>query len=117
MCYVDLEPCEVWNERQRKARKSHRCECCRGTIAAGEMYFAHFSVFEGDATNAKMCLRCNTDRDLFAAAHDGKLPTPGGFYAMLRECISENDPDDDRWRPMADRIRQSRSDAQRRSES
>lgn len=37
MCYFEIdEPAEVFRLTHHKARKSHRCDCCRRTIAPGE---------------------------------------------------------------------------------
>ena len=106
MCYIDLEPCEVWEERERKARKEHRCSCCHGAILAGQVYLVHFSVFEGTATSGKMCTACRDDRATFAADHDGTLCTPSYFPQMLRECIGEffDEADAAHWKAMLGRI-------------
>jgi hypothetical protein len=112
MCYIDLDPCEVWSERTRKARKEHRCSSCCRTIAVGETYIVHFSIFEGDRLSNKCCMECDRDRDTFATAHEGNLPTPDFFPQMLADCISEGDDDEDdpatNWQPMLDRIEASR---------
>jgi hypothetical protein len=112
MCYIDLDPCTVWRESERKARKAHRCSCCCRTIEVGEKYIVHFSIFEGDKLSNKCCYECNGDRMTFATAHEGNLPTPDFFPQMLAECISEGDDDEDdpaaRWQPMLDRIEASR---------
>ncbi len=50
MCSIDLDPCEVWREEERKARKEHRCACCNRVIKPGTKYLSHFSVFEGSPT-------------------------------------------------------------------
>jgi hypothetical protein len=107
MCYVDLEPCKVWQERDRTARKRHRCDGCRGPILPGETYTAHFSVFEGRALSEKMCGGCDADRSEFAVAHEGMLCTPGDLRNMIRECMGESEDDDERkkWQAMLDRIK------------
>lgn len=109
MCMVgDLEPCEVWDERERKARKAHTCSCCYGQIRAGEVYVVHFSVFEGQANSEKMCKPCHAARAEFAKAHDGSLCSPSYFGRMLMECIGENGEDDDpenkRWVELRDEM-------------
>ncbi len=110
MCFVDLEPCEVWRETERKARKPHRCSCCRGTIPAGDEYLVHFSVFQGDATSEKMCLPCRDDRKAFADAHEGTLCTPSFLREMVAECVSEDeDGDGAKWAAMLARIKARRA--------
>lgn len=105
MCYIDLEPAEVWSETERKARKPHKCSCCHGTIAAGQNYWTHFSVLDGDNTTEKICAACYTDREVFAYVHDGTLCTPGALPEMLQECIAEGDKDGSQWAEMLKRIR------------
>ncbi len=105
MCYIDLEPCSVWSESERKARTLKRCTVCDGPIKPGEMYVKHFSVFEGAPTFAVMCSACKGDRQLFAEAHDGMSPTPADFLRLLDECIDEDSEDDsDGWKAMLARI-------------
>lgn len=108
MCVIDLEPCEVWRETKCKARKVHRCSCCRRAILPGEEYLQHFSVFEGDPTSAKCCAECERDRLEFARAHDGSLCTPGCLDMMLDGCIEEEPETEPRWGPMLARIEASR---------
>lgn len=99
MCSVDLEPCEVWSETPRQARKAHRCSCCGQTIARGETYVAHFSVLQGDVTAEKLCGRCGAFRDEFSAAHgDELIPTPSYFPQMLADYIADGERA--RWEPM-----------------
>lgn len=104
MCMIsDREPCEVWNEYERKARKPHVCDSCWATIAPGTFYLVHFNVFEGRANAEKMCLACRDDRAAFAKEHEGMLMEPSQFRNDLYECIGEGD-DDERWKPMLVRI-------------
>jgi hypothetical protein len=107
MCYVELEPAEVWEEKKRKARKAHKCNSCLRTIAKGEVYHTHFSIYEDSPTSNKICAECFADRAAFGDAHDC-VGTPEYFPRMLAECVSEGDPGDARWRPMLERINASR---------
>ena len=115
MCDINLDPCDVWRESHRKARKEHVCSCCRRAIRPGETYLVHFSVFEGDARTQKCCAECDRDRDVFAEAHGGTLSEPSYFGVLLGECIGEGDDNDERWRPMLSRIRASMADARERA--
>lgn len=99
MCLIDLEPCSVWREEPRKARKDHKCDGCWAVIAVGQKYLSHFSVLDGDATSEAMCSACEAARKEFADVH-GTSPTPGFMVELLRECIGERDDKADRWRPM-----------------
>lgn len=101
MCVIDYEPCEVWRETPRKARKEHRCSACGGRIAAREGYTDYFSVFEGEINRGKACATCQTVVMEFAAAHEGMRPTPDSLVFILEECIADGDKEDKRrWTPV-----------------
>ncbi len=106
MCYIELESCQVWYETKRRARKTHLCSCCKGSIAAGETYLIHFSVLDGDVTSEKCCGQCEEARDEFGEAHHNEcgeayIPTPSYFQSLLASCISEGDEESEvRWKPM-----------------
>jgi hypothetical protein len=101
VCYIELEPCEVWDETKRRARKAHRCSCCKGPIAPGEIYLVHFSVMDGEVTSEKCCARCEEARGEFRDAHESMTPTPGYFPFLLADCIAEGDEESEtKWRPM-----------------
>jgi hypothetical protein len=105
MCFIDLEPCKVWEERDRKARKEHECTECRRIIRIGEVYTVHFSVFDGNATTGKLCGDCYKDREEFAAEHDGMRCAPGWIAEMAQKCIGEGDDESDaKWRSLIARI-------------
>jgi hypothetical protein len=97
MCQIDLDPCEVWSEVARMARKPHDCDGCDATIAKGEAYLSHFSVFEGNRQAQACCFQCWLAREDFAQVH-GATPTPGALAEMLSECIAPGDPDSARWK-------------------
>ena len=106
MCELNFdETCDAWSEVERKARKEHRCSCCRGLIAVGDKYIAHWSVYEHETYTGKLCQTCRSDRQAFADAHEGTLVGPADFWVTLDQCITDGDPDSERqWRPMLDRI-------------
>jgi hypothetical protein len=104
VCFVDLDPCEVWREYHRTARKGHTCSCCRRAILKGETYLVHFSIFERRPTSEKCCGECEADRKAFADAHGGTLCTPSFLLEMLRECVGEEPESEETWRPVIDRI-------------
>ncbi len=104
MCMIDNgNVCEFWSEAEVTARKPHVCCCCSRTIAKGEKYVRHFSVFEGDCERQKVCGQCFQDRETFAAAHGGYKVQPSFLRSSLQECIGEDD-ESDQWRPMLARI-------------
>lgn len=106
MCVIDdLEHCPVWRETERKARKEHKCSCCRRRIGPGETYLDHFSVFDGGPHREKMCAECVADRRDFADAHGGVLCNPSYFPRMLADCIGDDeDGETRRWEEMEQRI-------------
>lgn len=113
MCVIDLEPCEVWSEKERTARKAHSCSCCGSAIHPGQRYLDHFSVYDGSATLQKACLPCRDDRKEFADEHDGMICNPGYFMEMLGDCITDEEPESDaKWSPMLDRITSRRAMAE-----
>lgn len=92
MCYIEFDLCEVWDEREiTKARKTHKCDCCRGIIDKGCKYWRHFSKFEGEITSEKICLACQHDREVFAKAHENMRPCPSATKEMVHECLHERE--------------------------
>jgi len=57
-CYCDFEPWDAGDTTSRKARLTHRCNECGGTILPGEVYEYTWSVYDGDFNTHKMCPRC-----------------------------------------------------------
>lgn len=86
MCSIDLEPCAVWHEEVRKARKPHECYGCGASILPGEHYTRHFHVFDGNARSEAMCSVCWLVRASFSEQH-GLQCQPGDIRNMLAECI------------------------------
>lgn len=106
MCVLDLEQCEVWVETGRTARKTHQCTACKGTISSGQRYYVHFSVLDKMPDYQKICSACYEDRKVFADAHEGVIPTPGGFAFVLQDCIYEGDEESEaRWKPMLEALK------------
>lgn len=112
MCFIDDDEgvCEVWSEREVTARKLYKCSCCSAPIEPGQRYLCHFSVYEGDPNQEKMCLTCRDARKVFSADPNHRLiPNPRSFDDFLEMCISEGDEDSQtKWQPMLDGIKQRR---------
>jgi hypothetical protein len=100
----------VWSEKQRRARKQHRCTSCGGSIRPGDLYLNHFSIFEGDATSARLCAACDGSRDEFSHAHEGTLLHPETLLDSLVECVEQEPEMAPKWQPMIDAIRQRREE-------
>lgn len=109
MCEIwegDYETAQVWRETARRARKAHRCACCRAQIQPGSEYIRHVSISGGRVSDESLCSACNIDRSVFAEMHDGFTSLPSYFRELLDGCISDGDEESDRvWRPMLERIR------------
>lgn len=99
MCSLDLEPCDAWNERAVKARKPHRCDACDTLIPAGAHYLRHFHIFEDSLGTERMCADCWMVREAFAEAH-GQNFFPSMLIDQLRQCVGDNDDEEDEWRPL-----------------
>lgn len=104
MCFIDLEPCEVWQEHIYRAAKAHMCGCCGRTIRPGLRYVQIFLVLEGEADTERSCLPCWRANGVFAHAHDGMRCTPSSFVDMLHGCIDENEEGVGQWKRMLRRI-------------
>jgi hypothetical protein len=119
MCEVDYDydPASVWVETSvAKARKDHKCNCCRGRICAGDGYVKHFSTYEGRVTSEKVCGSCREAREDFVDTH-GMIGVPRRFAHDLRECFGQEsrpfwNESDHKWRSyLAGMIRRQRSAA------
>jgi hypothetical protein len=65
MC--ELPSC--YGHEERTARKAHKCCECHGTIQPGELYHYHHGVWDGRASDYKVCVDCEAlraecDRDV-----------------------------------------------------
>lgn len=102
----ELEPCTLFEERTRRARKPHVCTICRNAILPKEEYKVHFSVFEGEVYSAKVCDACQRDREAFNREHGFEAYVqPAAFEGVVQECTYEGDEEKARWQPILDRIR------------
>lgn len=94
----DGDRCVIWDERQRTARKEHRCGTCGTTIKPGEKYVHHSSMFDGYWSRDQSCLKCNVARQRFGDEHH-LTPAPSGFADALSDCIDEGPESARKWRP------------------
>lgn len=106
MCsFDDGERATVWTETQHTARKPHECASCGRTIAVGERYVRHRSMYEGSWWSEACCLPCDADRHEFARADGHMLTVPSSFPYDLDNCVDGFDHNDP-WRPMLNRLRE-----------
>lgn len=60
MCMIEsAESCSLYDTTWRTARKEHRCEECRRTIAPGERYLRHAIGGEGTVSVYLHCSHCH----------------------------------------------------------
>ena len=59
MCDNDCDPCQIWEEKWRFARKEHTCTGFREVISPGHRYCVTSTLFDGSWANWKHCLRCH----------------------------------------------------------
>lgn len=75
--------CEMpscYGHEERKARKAHNCSECHGTIQPGERYHHHHGVWDGKASDYKVCADCEALRaecDKDARQDDERTPFEG----------------------------------------
>lgn len=114
MCDIDLEASDLYSITERKARKTHRCDACRGPIVPGERYEKHFMVQDGTAITEKCCRLCADAMAEFAKAHHGQHSNPAYFVELLSGCIGPHDDDglSARWTELRDALDARRSAAQ-----
>ena len=58
----DCEPPACYRYVLRTARRPHVCCECGGRIEAGEQYHYHSGVWDGEASDHKVCLDCEALR-------------------------------------------------------
>jgi hypothetical protein len=102
MCSIDFDgdAWEAWSETPvYSARKPHRCNGCGLTIPPGASYLRVFYV--GDrAQTERACVGCWAALHTFCEAHGVDSLAPGDLDFWLRDCIGENDDEEDVWRPV-----------------
>lgn len=96
MCSLDGDACQVWREEPRRARVAHHCDGCGCTIAAGEAYLAHTSLFDGCWSREAMCFGCWCAREQYREAHPRSLvPAPSNLESELENCADYGDDGED----------------------
>ena len=83
-CSCDSYAYPYREERDRKARKPHKCGECGSAIKPGESYWYATGRCEGDWFDAKVCQRCTALYD-WVKAHVPCLCT--SFGNMLEELL------------------------------
>ncbi len=98
MCeiYSDGDTCDVWEERQVRARKRHRCHECGGHIEAGTNYRRIDSLYEGTWAHHRVCEPCWEVWERFSREH-GSLIVLNTLEEMLVECVDYNEGSAEQW--------------------
>jgi hypothetical protein len=92
------ETAAVWSVLHPKARKEHRCDCCRGRIRPGERYMKVSAVYDGSASTEKACPRCRLALERFGKEHR-YTPSPSSFEEYLAECVLWTKESRVKWAP------------------
>lgn len=67
----DFNGPSVFDERERTAKKTYRCDACREAIDLGHRYVYVFGVWDGDSGQFRHCLRCSAIFSAIAKARPG----------------------------------------------
>lgn len=78
-------PCEFWDVRWVKARKSHRCSACGTRIDVGTRYNRFSGKFDGDMFSIATCSDCYWIREAFTCEQDEHIPSE-----VLWDTMHEN---------------------------
>lgn len=109
-CDIDGDGPSVFNQQQRRARKTHQCCECRGVIPAGALYEYTSGVWDGCGASFKTCLGCVVLRAAHIEAEErgqeedrqtgpvaqrnwpilGCAPTIGSIISSIGECARED---------------------------
>lgn len=99
MCDIsfDGEYASVCVERDRRAKKPHRCEGCNAVILPGEVYCYISGVSDRRGFSERGCRDCAKTREAFGKDHH-YAPSMDQLRETLRDCIAEGDPESLRWK-------------------
>lgn len=83
-CSVDNDwDTPIYNKKEMKARKNHKCYECKDTIEKGKIYFRIKSLSEGEWWNFPICKTCNSIIiDFLCGSHPF-----GGVYNAFWDCM------------------------------
>lgn len=89
MCYSDGDAADVWYERERRARKRHRCSECDAPIPIGRQYVHVSMLYDGSWDAFAVHVEC---MELWRFVHDvvcgGKgMIMIGGLSDEIRDGI------------------------------
>jgi hypothetical protein len=91
MCTIDAEPCPVWVETPRTARKGHVCHGCGAVIRPGEAYTEIRWLGDGYAGTERECFGCWWIAQVLGAAHHVR-PLPSNLWQELQDCMERTEP-------------------------
>lgn len=107
MCYIDLDPCEVWKVTEvQKCRKRHVCQGCYTQIPVGSHYWKIFTIYDGHASEEKECDSCHAIFEEFAAEDGHTRSVPSYMAELIGECVYEDvdDPKNLRYLKMLEEM-------------
>jgi hypothetical protein len=84
-CSSDYNPPSVFNQKDVKARKPHKCSECYRVIAIGETYRNVFGVWDGSSETFFWCAHCDAAQSIVEAATDCHCYLFGALWEDFRE--------------------------------
>lgn len=84
MCMTDYDRPSVYSERERIARKDHKCGECGRTILKGEPYQFVSGVWDGRANSYKTCSHCCVVQEWLMRECSGFM------FSMIGEDIEDH---------------------------
>jgi hypothetical protein len=67
-CSCDWDGPDIYDARERRARRRHVCDECGEVIEPGERYYHHSNLSDGEWSHYKTCEFCEHDADIVADA-------------------------------------------------
>lgn len=109
MCeiYDDADMCDVWEERQVRARKSYRCSECGGQIESGSHHRRIDTLYEGSWDHHRVCEPCWDLWTRFSAEHGNRIVL-NTLEETLSECVDYSDESAERWKRDLEAMRERR---------
>jgi hypothetical protein len=113
---------DFFQKEFRKARKQHKCCECGEKILVGEKYMRNFGIYDGDASNYKVCGVCEWVRDTLDMDSDDDMFTElwenvgyNGYdfskeAVIAKFCKDKNEPFDEKYLPMIEEVNRMEKD-------
>lgn len=105
MCSCDLERPDIFEQTQRRAKKTHKCSECGCNILPASKYWSISGLWDGKWGNFKQCLSCEAIADRFMDETDCCYCV-GGLYQDLQDSdFLIFDEESQRWESTVEWLR------------